>query len=60
MISETPWNRGWLQTDAELADRTSPCTPNARAKYAIRVPHTLARWENCEAPRNTAATAGNR
>ena len=60
MISDTPWKRGWLQTDAELADRTRPWMPKASAKYAMSVPQTFGRRESCEAPRNTAATAGNR
>jgi hypothetical protein len=37
-----------------------PWTPKARAKKAISVPHTLGRCERYEAPKTTAASAGNR
>ena len=60
MIRETPWNTGWLQTEAPLVERTSPWMPKARAKYAISVPQTFGRCESCDAPRKTAATAGKR
>ena len=60
MISETPWKSGWLHTAASLAERTRPWMPNASAKYAMSVPQTFGRCESCEAPRKTAATAGNR
>ena len=32
MISDTPWNIGWLQTEADEAERARPWMPKASAK----------------------------
>src|SRR5581483_1130626 len=57
---DTPWKSGCVHAVTDVAERARPWTPKASAKYAISVPHTFGRLDSCEAPRKTAATAGNR
>ena len=58
--SDTPWNSGSIHRVPVVNVSCSPLMPHASAYRAMNVPQTFGRPFSCEAPKNTAAIAGNR